>query len=504
MNMLVAALALLLACTGFVVYDVASFRQTIVTNLSSQASVAASSAIGALTFDDPKSAERELSSFRAAPHIISVRIYTTDGQPLATYQRDRAASIPATPPIKTGAEETATFQRDTVILTRRIAFDGKLAGYIFIESDLLALVARIETYFEIAAGVLAFSLLVALLVSRVARRAIADPILNLANTARIVSREGNYSVRAAMGAAEGELALLTHTFNEMLEEIEARDGKLKAVHDELERRVEERTSELATANKELESFSYSVSHDLRAPLRSIDGFSLALAEDYGGTLDATAKGSIQRVRAATQRMGMLIDDLLNLSRLSRLEMQCDDVDLSRMARAISVELARSDEKRKVEWAIRDGLRATGDPRLLRVALDNLLGNAWKYTSRHETARIEFAAEQQGGSSIFFVKDDGAGFDPAYSDKLFGAFQRLHAMAEFTGTGVGLATVERIVRRHGGSVWAQGAVEKGATFYFTLSRPKGEEDGNAAYSADRRQPGRRGADVARVAKEQYQE
>ena len=498
MNMLVSTLALLLACTGFVAYDVAAFRDSVVMNLSSQARVAGTNAVGALTFDDPQTAERTLASFKAAPHIVSARIYTADGKPFASYQRDHTARMPESVELQAGTEESARFMRDTVALTRQIVFDGKAVGYIFIESDLLALVSRVKTYFEIAGGVLLVSMLLALFVSRVARDSIASPIMKMAKTARIVSREENYSVRVENSRVDGELALLTDTFNEMLEQIEMRDRNLKAAHDELERRVHERTVQLELANKELESFSYSVSHDLRAPLRSIDGFSLALEEDYVDKLDDVAKTHIRRVRGATQRMGVLIDDLLNLSRLSRLEMESEPVDLSKMARTIATDLARVDEQRKVEWVIRDDLDGYGDPRLLRVVLDNLLGNAWKYTSQHPSARIEFGVQENGLGKVFFVKDDGAGFDPAYSAKLFGAFQRLHGNSEFPGTGVGLATVQRIIRRHGGTVWAESAVEKGATFYFTICSTNGGENGNATYSIDRGQPGRRSADVAGIA------
>ena len=504
MNMLVSTMALLLACSGFVAYDVSAFRQSIIANVSSQAQVAGSNAVAALTFDDPQIADRTLSAFRVTPHIVSACIYTPDGKPFATYRRDSTAEVPATARTGPHQEEAYSFTSQTVTLMRPIMFDGKIAGYIFIESDLLALIARIKSYFEIAASVLLLSLGLALLLSRVARRSIAVPIANLVNAARIVSRQEDYSTRVTYTATEGELALLIDTFNEMLDQIESRDRKLKAAHDELEIRVDERTAELAAANKELESFSYSVSHDLRAPLRGIDGFSLALEEDYGGKLDDAAKTHLHRVRAAAQRMGVLIDDLLNLSRLSRLEMERESVDLSLMARAVVSELVRTDESRQIEWLIEDGIHASADPRLLRVVLDNLLGNAWKYTSRHPRARIEFGSQQSAGCTVFFVKDDGAGFDPAYSEKLFGAFQRLHGAAEFPGTGVGLATVQRIIRRHGGTIWAESAVEKGATFYFTLGNAKGERNGHSADSADRRQSRRRGADVAGIAKEQYQE
>jgi signal transduction histidine kinase len=237
---------------------------------------------------------------------------------------------------------------------------------------------------------------------------------------------------------------------------------------ELEERVIERTAELVTVNKELETFAYSVSHDLRAPLRSLDGFSLALLEDYADRLDAGGRDYLQRVRVASQRMGQLIDDLLKLSRLTRAEMHHEMVDLSALMRAIATEFQQREPNRRVEFTVAEGAVAKGDTRLLRAALENLVGNAWKFTSKHPRARIEFGVTRRDGEQVYFVRDDGAGFDMAYAGKLFGAFQRLHSMTEFGGTGIGLATVQRIVHRHGGRVWAEGAEEQGATFYFTLS------------------------------------
>jgi light-regulated signal transduction histidine kinase (bacteriophytochrome) len=291
--------------------------------------------------------------------------------------------------------------------------------------------------------------------------------VKLADTARIVTREKNYSIRAAPTGHHDEVATLVTAFNEMLAQIHDRDAALRQAHDELEQRVQERTAQLAVANRELEAFSYSVSHDLRAPLRTIDGFSQTVLEDYADRLDAAGKESLQRVRAATQRMSALIDDLLNLARLTRSEMSREAVDLSALAKSVVAELQTNEPGRQVEFAISDGLVTQGDSRLMRVVMENLLGNAWKYTARHNRARIEFAGHRDNGKSVFFVRDDGAGFDPTYATRLFGAFQRLHSMDEFPGTGVGLATVQRIIHRHGGKVWAEGLVEKGATFYFAL-------------------------------------
>ncbi len=332
---------------------------------------------------------------------------------------------------------------------------------------LQAIKTRLQRYAAIAGIVLLLSLLAARLVSSIFRKAVAEPIVALAEIARIVSRDKNYSVRAVPERNRSEVAVLVNAFNEMLDQIQERTEELRKAHDELEQRVQHRTAELMVANKELEAFSYSVSHDLRAPLRSIDGFSQALLEDYSSKLDSTADGYLRRVRSAAQRMSTLIDDMLNLARVTRSEVHRDSFDLSAVARSIAEELQGREPERKVEFVIQDGALVEGDARLLRVAMENLLGNAWKYTSRHDYARIEFGGKRDNGRTVYFVRDDGAGFDPNYASRLFGAFLRLHGPSEFPGTGIGLATVQRILHKHGGNIWAESAVEAGATFYFTV-------------------------------------
>ena len=235
----------------------------------------------------------------------------------------------------------------------------------------------------------------------------------------------------------------------------------------LNREQRDRLVELDALNKELESFSYSVSHDLRAPLRAMDGFSRLVLEDYAALLDEKGQHYLERIRTASQTMGQLIDDLLNLSRITRDPMRREPVDLSKLAREVADALRMADPQRVVEFSIADGVAAYGDVRLLRIALENLLGNAWKFTGTHPTALIEFGVAAIDGEDAYFVRDDGAGLDMAYADKLFAPFRRLHTTAEFPGTGVGLATVQRVIHRHGGRAWAEGEVERGATFYFTL-------------------------------------
>jgi light-regulated signal transduction histidine kinase (bacteriophytochrome) len=241
---------------------------------------------------------------------------------------------------------------------------------------------------------------------------------------------------------------------------------------ELNQGLRQAILELKAVNAELEAFSYSVSHDLRAPLRSIDGFSQALLEDCLDQLDPSGQDYLRRIRSATQRMGHLIDDLLTLSRVTRSDMRKDTVDLSQTASRICTYLQQSAPQRQIEFQIQPGLTDYGDTRLIQVVLENLLNNAWKFTEKHAQAKIEFGAIAQDSSiPLYFVRDNGVGFDPAFLGKLFKPFQRLHSMGEFPGNGVGLATVQRIIHRHGGRVWAEGALDQGATFYFTLVEEK---------------------------------
>jgi light-regulated signal transduction histidine kinase (bacteriophytochrome) len=251
-----------------------------------------------------------------------------------------------------------------------------------------------------------------------------------------------------------------------VEELSARVGNLVATR-LATTRLERLAAQLEQTNQELESFSYSVSHDLRAPLRRIAGFNQLLLEDCKDQLDATGRDYLARITDSTERMGLLIDDLLALSRAARGPLALDRVDLSQLARAAIEELRKADESRTVEIAIEDGLVAQGDARLLRIVLDNLLGNAWKYTRKTERPRVGFGAKTLQRETCYFVSDNGVGFDPAHADRLFAPFQRLHSDQEFAGTGIGLATVQRIVHRHGGKVWAEASEGEGATFYFRL-------------------------------------
>ena len=279
------------------------------------------------------------------------------------------------------------------------------------------------------------------------------------------------STKGPLLAADGEPYGMYGVARDITERKRAEE-EVQRLNAELEARVVARTDELEDANRELEAFAYSVSHDLRAPLRAIDGFAAILQQDNAAQLDDAGRESLARIRAAAGRMSVLIDDLLMLSRMSRADLRVEQVDVSAMAREVAAELAAAEPDRLIELVVADGLQTRADPHLLRVVLVNLLSNAVKFTSRHRSARIEVGCEQTVCGPTFFVRDDGAGFDMAYADKLFGAFQRLHGPQEFPGTGIGLATVQHIVHRHHGRVWAESRVEGGATFHFTLGGGNG--------------------------------
>lgn len=295
-------------------------------------------------------------------------------------------------------------------------------------------------------------------------------IQTFASEKRFRKADGEYVwVRVTVSLAFGDRGEPDY-FIFVIEDISERkqfEQQIKLLNEQLEQRVLERTGELSAVNRELEAFSYSVSHDLRAPLRSIDGFSQALVEDYGDKLDAGGKSLLERVRSASQRMAQLIDDLLSLSRITRTEMQRREVDLSKLVQQEIADLQDREQGSNIDFVIEPKVIVSGDPDLLRHAVCNLIGNAVKFTSKVAAPRVEFGTTEVDGERVIFLRDNGAGFDMAYAGKLFGAFQRLHSPAEFEGTGVGLVTVQRIIHRHGGRIWAEGEINNGATFYFKL-------------------------------------
>jgi signal transduction histidine kinase len=474
--------ALVVALAAMIGYELRDYHRGLVLDVTTQADLLGRSTAPALAFDDARVAQENLDLLGARPQIAAAAIYTARSTRFAQYLRaGTRAAAPALP----GPEGVRIEGRDLSLFTR-IVNDREILGTVYLRAD-YELFDRVLGYAGLAAVVLAFSLLAAYVLARPLQRLVIDPVAEISRIAREVVEQRDYSRRAAK-RSDDEVGTLVDAFNGMLTEIERRTHALEdsnralerevaeraraelevaRLNEELERRVRERTAQLEAANQELEAFCYSVSHDLRAPLRAIDGFSQALVEDHAGSVPPDGQRYLQRIRGSAQRMAQLIEDLLNLSRVSRGALERRALDLGDLARQVIAELQNREPERRVDVSIWDGMEVQADPRLLRAALENLIGNAWKFTSKTPHPRIEIGSMRDGERTVYFVRDNGAGFDMAYADKLFGAFQRLHGMDDFPGTGIGLATVQRIVNRHGGRIWADAQVGRGAVFYFTL-------------------------------------
>jgi signal transduction histidine kinase len=324
-------------------------------------------------------------------------------------------------------------------------------GTLCIESSPLPVALRIAAW-ERRLGIAAvLAALVAVAAGWLARRVVGRRLQAMSGVLQRAVREHDYSQRVA------DTGALAASMNALLEQMQERDVVLRR-----------RSADLEAANRELESFASAVSHDLRAPLGSIDGFAQALAADLNGDADENSRESLHWIREGCRQMRELIDGLLQMSQLARAELQAAEVDLSAIAHSVAGSLQQRSPDRRVTFHIRDGVRTAGDARLLRAVVENLMGNAWKFTRDRDDARIEFGIRDNAGSAAFYVRDNGAGFDPAHAARMFRPFQRLHSQREFEGTGIGLATVQKIVARHGGRAWAEGEVGKGATVYFTTT------------------------------------
>ncbi len=375
------------------------------------------------------------------------------------------ATTTVVPPDELNVPMIQALKQSEVVLFNQPDYRGVpvLAATRYIEAADLGLVTKIdisEAYtpiYEVRNRLLLISgitVIVIMVFSYFFSRGLSQPIVKLKEEVEKVGR-GELYVSEVTHAGD-EIGALGSSFREMVEHLRSAFNQ-----------IEQKNQQLENLNKELEAFSYSVSHDLRAPLRSIDGFSKILLEDYDDKLDDTGRDYLHRVRAATQRMGQLIDDMLTMSRITRRDMKPQIVDLSGVAGGIAGELTQREPGRRVNWRIQPGLATLGDEALLKIALSNLIENSWKFTSKKEEATIEVGSKEIDGDEVFYVGDDGAGFDMQYIHKLFTPFQRLHRAEDFTGTGIGLALVQRVINRHGGRVWAEGEEGKGATFYFTI-------------------------------------
>ena len=491
MNMLVSGAALLLACAAFIGYDTVTFREMMVRNLSTQAQIIGSNSASALLFNDPQSAENTLSALKAAPDILSAVIYTPDGRPLASYSRDPNDQIPAPPSITSGQMEIHSLKSSEIVLIRSIVFQGKPTGTVYIRSDLEELNRRLNRYAGIAGIVLLASLMAALLVSSIFRRAVAEPIVHLAEVAKIVSRDKNYSVRATPTRSRGELAILIDAFNEMLAQIQESEKALRNAHDGLEQRVQERTAELEAAKKEVEAFSESIlrakeeveraskfkdqflstmSHELRTPLNAVLGFSDLLADERYGPLNDRQRRYIDHIHTGGKHLLKLITDILDLSKIEagRMELAREDVAVaSAFVEVIGALYPLAEKKSQtLLQQVEPNVHVHADALRFKQVLMNLAGNAIKFTP--EGGRIELAARQLDDQVRIEVRDNGPGIPPEQQQRIFEAFVRLAQTGSATeGTGLGLAISARLVELHGSKLGIESQPGRGTCFYFSL-------------------------------------
>ncbi len=474
-SVIVAVTALLLASSGFVFYFVLTARRTITRELQVQAGTIAYTATPALVFNDDQAARQALNALAADRNVVSAAIYGDDGRLFASYDAHAAGAPALLTAVDLHIPEGVRLAGRTAYVDRAIVSNGARIGVVRIVYSLRELGGDLERFLAITAVVLVLAVVGALVATRRVQGVLSRPIGGLAQVAVAVSRSNDYSLRVPVDHTIGELGILIDTFNQMLSQIQIRDGELdaaaqryQALNEQLERRVVERTAELQAINKELEAFTYSVSHDLRAPLRRIDGFSGMLADKFRSELGDEGAHFLTRIRDGTRTMGRLIDDLLNLARLGRKDVALRPTDLSAAVRRVIDGLAREYEGRVVRWHVEPLPVVEADPALIDVVLTNLLSNAVKYTRPRAEATIAIGCLQTPGEPpVVFVRDNGVGFNIKYADKLFGAFQRLHRADEFEGTGIGLATVQRIVHKHNGTIWVDAELDRGATFYFSI-------------------------------------
>jgi len=453
---------LFVTCVTFFIYEFYIFRKTTVEKLSTIGKIISANSTAALAFDNPDDAKEILAALNTEPHIVAACLYDKKGRLFTQYTSANSVNVFPVKPAGQGYR----FMNSNLEGFEPIMQGDRQLGTLYLKSDMGAMYERLRLYTSIVALVLVLSFLLAYLLVKVLKESISAPILALAAAAKTISDQQDYSVRAVkMG--NDELGVFTDAFNQMLEQIRQQDNSLREFNQNLEYRVKERTAQLESVNKELESFSYSVSHDLRAPLRVIIGFTSILEEDYSSKLDDEAKRITTVIKNNTMKMGHLIDDLLAFSRMGRQEITKTRINMAKTVNEVVENLALQYNNTKVTWAIQPLPEAHANSGMIRQVWMNLISNAVKYSGKRETPHIEIGSFAKDAQTVFFVKDNGVGFNPQYGDKLFKVFQRLHSPDEFEGTGIGLAIVEKIVSRQGGYVWAESEINKGACFYFSL-------------------------------------
>jgi signal transduction histidine kinase len=459
---LICGMVLLVTCISFFGYELYVFQKSTREKLSTIGKIIAANSTAALAFDSREDAKEILAALRTEPHIVMAALYDQQGKLFSRYP----ANLDTLEfPEKPGAMRFV-LNHSFLEGFQPVIQDKKQLGFLYLKSDLEGMYERFRIFGIVAAFVIILSFLLAWLLSKLLQRSISNPILALAETAKIISERRDYSVRAVK-LGRDELGSLTDAFNNMLTQIQQQNFTLKEFNQNLEQKVKERTTQLESLNKELEAFSYSISHDLRAPLRGIIGFTAILEEDYTNKLDDEAKRITAVIRNNTLKMGHLIDDLLTFSRMGRQDMVKTVIPSEQMIEELIKEMAPENKMGRISWVLHQVPDVKGDINAIRQVWINLISNAIKYSGNQAKPRIEIGSFKEREQTIFFIKDNGVGFDEKYRDKLFRVFQRLHSADEFEGTGVGLAIVEKIISKHGGRVWAEGKLNDGAGFYFTL-------------------------------------
>lgn len=479
--------ALLISGIGMMFYDLKAFRQAALSDLDAQAKILGRASAAALAFDDPGSAQTYLSLLSAKPEISAAAIYTDSGALFAYYTPDPDGRLDLPPP----QADQFRVEGNRLMVFKRITENNEMLGTVYLQSN-FHILDWLRKYFAILGAVMALSMVVAVFISIWSQRVLTRPILAVSDVARRVMEQRDFNLRAPK-TTDDEIGFLVDAFNDMLAELGRRaeilegemaerrvaeeatrraEADLRELNALLEQRVSARTAELEAANKELEAFSYSVSHDLRAPVRSISGFVFLLREDHPALLDPEANRKLDVILESATRMGELIDDLLAFSRLGRQAIRWTVLDMERLARSVFATLLNEKNAKGVQFSITKLPSAFGDPTLLEHVWINYLANALKFSGKRERPSIQVGASETEHDIVYFVRDNGAGFDPAYGAKLFTVFERLHSDKDFEGTGVGLALVHRIITRHGGRVWAEGQPDQGAVFYFSLPKKGG--------------------------------
>lgn len=460
--LLTSGMVLLLTFAAFFLYEYYSFKRATVYQLSLMSRMLGANSSSALVSGNRQEATEILSSLQVEPHILAGAIYDSANNVFATYHH---GTIETTLPEQSVSKNGFDVDGALVAGSQPILHQGRRIGSVYLVSDMTAVFDRFLLYTNIAGLIFVLSILVAYFVSRRLQRNLSNPILQLAETAKLISANRNYSLRAEKYDND-EVGLLTDAFNQMLVRIESQNQEILNFTHGLEEKVRERTIELENAYEELEAFSYTVSHDLSAPLRHIEAFMSEFLEENETKLEGDNKKLVTNTIRYARKMRQLIDDLLSFSQLSRRELTKDKVEMNELVQAVLKDV-NPDENDCIKIKIANLPNCHGDKSTLHQVWENLLSNAIKYSRKKESPAIEVGFQSSNGMITYFVKDNGAGFDMRSYNKLFNAFQRLHPQSQFEGTGVGLAIVHRIIAKHHGKVWAESVVDQGSTFYFSL-------------------------------------